>query len=93
MTTQLVNIRFSWADRRIRLRQTVLDAAGPQLVSRIRAFIRRLRRVTPVLTGYMKANWYWRRRGNRIMVSNRAMYAAIVIERHPELQVVWEAGP
>ena len=93
MTTQLINIRFSWDDRRIRLRQTILDVAGPQLVMRIRAFIRRLKRVTPVLTGFMQRSWYWRRRGDQIIVSNRATYAAVVIERNPILQSVWEAGP
>ena len=88
-----ITIRFTLRDRRVRLRALLLDAIGPQLVARMQAFIRRLRSVTPVRTGYMQRNWYWRRFGQRIIVSNRAHYAGIVIERTTALAAVWQAGP
>ncbi len=92
MTTS-INIRFTLRDRRVRLRTALIDMAQPAFIARMRVFIRRLQAVTPVRTGFMQRNWYWRRFGDRVIVSNRAHYAGVVIDRNPRLAQVWQRGP
>ena len=69
------------------------DAGLAEMVARTRSFIRRLKHATPVRTGYMQSNWYWRRQGKTVVVSNRAVYAAKVIENNEYLNYIWEEGP
>ena len=64
---------------------------------RARTFIRRLQSVTPVRTGFMKANWYYTFRGQRtgglrMVIGNRADYSAIVVARNHMLGFVWSQG-
>ena len=72
-----ISLRFE-PDRRTRLRLSINDVEE-QITVRMRRWLRRVREATPVRTGRMKANWYWRRRGNSIVVGNRMPYAGVVI--------------
>ena len=81
----------------ISLNTTVERHSRDIMERRARTFIRRLKSVTPVRTGFMKANWYYtflgqRTGGLRMTIGNRADYSAIVVARNHTLGFVWSQG-